>query len=65
VEKRTHGHMGDREICFFCSHYRVKNNNYTTVICRGIMLGGQYKCILAEGAKALSVTLSGGVLFAS
>ena len=34
-------HMGDREICgFFCSHYRVKNNNYTTVICRGIILEG-------------------------
>ena len=34
-------HVGGEMVFFYCIHYRVRNNNYTYVICRGIILGGR------------------------
>jgi len=43
----------------------MKSNNYTVIYLVVIREVGVGKGIPVQGAKALSVTLSGGVLFAS
>ena len=61
-------HMREHVICVVACSSGVSSNLRKTTdesVQFDIALDESFKCILAEGAIALSVTLSGGALFAS
>ena len=59
-------HMRERVICVVaCSSGSNSRKTTDKSVQFKVALDESFKCILAEGAIALSVTLSGGALFAS
>ena len=61
-------HMREHVVCVVACSSGVSSNSRKTAdksVQFKVALDESFKCILAEGAIALSVTLSGGALFAS